>query len=273
MQLFDAFSDYISNSDADATTLNTAVTVAATTAENANETANGFSSVLALFSATGDTTSAGSDELVSRFQSDLMSALGMGDLADGALESLTSEESIAKMQSVFLSMLKTDLLTTSTSDTDTSSTSTEGATGNTDVLIGAATESSGLDDFITTAFGEGGVDWNDGFDTVNLLHHIPLVSDFYQNVTSTDISAVSDLAGSFLYGGPMGLAYSVVNLGVKSMTGESITNNLWSAGYDLLFSQEITGTDESLAESAVGEQGKVAAQSAYQFARRKFDAE
>lgn len=273
MQILETMSGYFTNTVDVGDTVDSTQSTSDSTLATVTETADGFTAMLSTLTLGDSSTSAQSDELVSGIQSAFMRSLGLGEGADEALNLLTSDEGLAKLQGSLLSVLKTDLLKSVVS---ASSSDAQGVTEEvieTESVDSENMASSDWATFLDSAFGEDGVDWNDGFDAVNLLHHIPLVSDFYQNVSSSHISAASDLAGSFLYGGPAGLAYSAVNLGVKEMTGDSITNHLWSAGHDWLFSEETTGTDESVTEGVVGEHGEAVAQSAYQFARRKFDAD
>jgi hypothetical protein len=49
-------------------------------------------------------------------------------------------------------------------------------------------------------------------------------------------TAAASLAGSFLYGGIGGLMYNAVDLAVENVTGQSISNNLWSMGQALVSS-------------------------------------
>lgn len=71
----------------------------------------------------------------------------------------------------------------------------------------AATESTSL-------FGE-------VWDAINPLQHIPIVSSIYRAVSGTDISAFANIAGSTLYGGPIGGAIAAVQEGVSAI-GDAI---------------------------------------------------
>lgn len=268
MRIFDAIGDYFTTADESAQ----AVSDVATTAAEVVSDSNGFTAMLAMLtSADDDTQTQAQDATIADIQSQFTSSLGIPGLDEDVLSSLTSDSGLAKMQSAFLAMLQADLLSSSEASSEvTGETAVSDAEAESVALADGET---GWDSFMNAAFGEDGVDWNDGFDAVNLLHHIPIVADVYQSVSSTHISAVSDLAGSFMYGGPAGLAYSAANLTVQEFTGSSITTNLWELGYDWLFNRDVTGGNESLTEAVAGEGGEAVAHSAYQFARRQFDAD
>ena len=272
MQIFDTIGSYFINTAGAAESTESTSVSTETMSSTVSTGGDGFTTMLSLLAVTSSDTQAQTDDVVTGIQSAFMSSLGVADGAEDAMSLLASDEGLAKLQGTFLAVLKADLLKSAVSasaDSDTAVVAEEAV----EAVVGEEESGSDWDAFMDRAFGDDGVDWNDGFDAVNLLHHIPLVSDFYQNVSSSHISAASDLAGSLLYGGPAGLAYSAVNLGVKEMTGDSITNHLWSAGHNWFFSEDTTGTKESITEAAIGEQGEAAAQSAYQFARRKFVAD
>ena len=93
-----------------------------------------------------------------------------------------------------------------------------------------------LDSLSRFSFGENGLDLNDGFDTFNILQHIPIVSAVYQDVSGQDISAVSKLSGGYFYGGPVGLAFSALDLAVEGLSGKSISKSLVNFNYAEMFS-------------------------------------
>ncbi|MEG3765916.1 hypothetical protein [Alteromonas sp. 14N.309.X.WAT.G.H12] len=261
MLLIDTFSDFFGFGGADTSSTDEASTIDTEQAQPAAD----FASLLTMFSAGGSGTDTSSDEGISQMQSQLMSSLGVAGLGMDTLTDMVSDDNLASMQSTFLTMLQADLFSTGST--------TDSATESTDIASTVEDGESTWDAFKNYGFGSDGLGWTDGFDTVNLLNHIPIVSDVYQAATSTDISAVSDLAGSFLFAGPVGLAYSALDLGVKGMTGDSITGNLWSLGDEWLFEEGVVSDTESLAEAVGGESGEAAASSAYNFARRQFDSD
>lgn len=62
-------------------------------------------------------------------------------------------------------------------------------------------------------------------DTVNPLQHIPVVKDLYQSVSGDQSSAVANMAGGFLFGGPLGLAAGAAGSFLELITGKSLFGN------------------------------------------------
>jgi len=107
---------------------------------------------------------------------------------------------------------------------------------------------------VNAAFNKDGIGLEDAFDTVNFLNHIPVVSSLYSDVTEQeDISTFAKLAGDYMYGGPVGLAFSVLDLAFESYTGTSISDAITEFDYsDFIFGN--TGSDNeeaSFAETVV----------------------
>jgi hypothetical protein len=71
-------------------------------------------------------------------------------------------------------------------------------------------------------FGEDGLTFGDLIDVINPLQHIPIIGTIYRWLTGDEISPASSLAGGFLFGGPIGLAASAVNVAVEEATGDDI---------------------------------------------------
>lgn len=69
-------------------------------------------------------------------------------------------------------------------------------------------------------FGPGGFKFSDFLDIINPLQHIPIVSTIYRAITGDQIEAGSRMAGGALFGGPIGLAASVVSAIVNESTGK-----------------------------------------------------
>lgn len=69
-------------------------------------------------------------------------------------------------------------------------------------------------------FGPGGFKFSDFLDIINPLQHIPIVSTVYRALTGDQIEAGSRMAGGALFGGPIGLAVSVVSAMVNESTGK-----------------------------------------------------
>lgn len=104
------------------------------------------------------------------------------------------------------------------------------------------TDTSFVTELIHFSFNDDGLGMEDAYDVLNVLEHIPVVSSFYQSAKDQEeIGVVSQLAGDFLYGGSVGLAYSVLDLAVEGLTGTSINDAI--AGFDysgFLFSDDVT---------------------------------
>jgi len=100
------------------------------------------------------------------------------------------------------------------------------------------------DNLVSALFGGNGIDLTDGFDAVNVLHHIPLVSTVYQNISDSDISTASKLAGGLLYGGPTGLAFSALDLAIENISGVSIGENIMDFNYDEAWQSLARGLSE-----------------------------
>lgn len=90
-------------------------------------------------------------------------------------------------------------------------------------------------------FGEDGFSFWDLLDIVNPLQHIPVVSTVYRALTGDTIDAGSRLAGGALFGGPVGLAASVVSAMVEESTGKDLGEQaLAMIGIDLGGSEAAT---------------------------------
>ncbi len=70
---------------------------------------------------------------------------------------------------------------------------------------------------------------SDVVDIVNPLHHLPLVSMVYRNVTGDDIHPMSQIIGGALYGGPVGAVTGTANAISKVQTGKNIGDHLFEA--------------------------------------------
>ena len=71
-------------------------------------------------------------------------------------------------------------------------------------------------------FGDSGPSFGDLLDIVNPLQHLPLVGTIYRALTGDAISDGARLAGGTLYGGPVGLAVAMANLGVREAAGRDL---------------------------------------------------
>lgn len=175
-----------------------------------------------------------------------------GILDTSLLSSFTSDDAIATMQNNLLGALQNNVfaaLTAAAAGTTAASgtTSSESSQATTVDIVEAATEEpvSMMDSMMTSAFGENGLDLNDGFDALNILNHLPIISDIYEETTETHAATASSLTGSFIYGGVGGLLYNVADIAVEGMTGKSISATLWD------FGKQVVGGDAAAKDTSV----------------------
>ncbi len=71
--------------------------------------------------------------------------------------------------------------------------------------------------------------FGDFVDMINPLHHIPIVSSFYQNATGDTISPVASLVGGGLLGGFIGFFGAAVNAIFQEATGNSLVGSVANA--------------------------------------------
>lgn len=168
---------------------------------------------------------------IDAMQQSLFSSLGFGNLSGetglGALEQLAGQSLIETMQSSLLSALQTRVF--SAQPEVNSALNDSNAETVDDSVMNSLSQFS---------FGENGLDLKDGFDTFNILQHIPVVSAIYQDVSGQDISAISKLSGGYFYGGPIGLAFSALGIAIESYSGSSVSETLVNFDYNSLFSGE-----------------------------------
>lgn len=221
-------------------------------------------------------------------QQQFMDAIGLGPLGENLASMGQVDADINNLQNRFLALLHQDLLQSaavaaaepdaiavSASPTSSGFNNEHEVANNPGLDSLQAPATTEWQSMLDYAFGQNGPDINDGFDALNLLNHIPVVADIYQQSSATQVSVVSDLAGSFLYGGPTGLAYSALDLTVEGITGRSIAQNMWQLGYDLLFSGNAPASGEvnSAPEGAISNVDESITSHAYAFARRHFAAD
>lgn len=77
----------------------------------------------------------------------------------------------------------------------------------------------------------------DVWDTINPLEHIPFISTLYDAFTDSKPSAGAQIAGGMLFGGPIGLMFSVINLAFEGETGHDAVGSMVAAvsGQDTQF--------------------------------------
>lgn len=80
--------------------------------------------------------------------------------------------------------------------------------------------------------GDEGLGFFDLIDVINPLHHIPVVGTIYRSLTGDQISDAARMAGSAVYGGPMGLVAALTDSVVKAETGRDMgeTAVAWASG-------------------------------------------
>ncbi len=71
-------------------------------------------------------------------------------------------------------------------------------------------------------FGEDGFTFEDFIDIINPLQHIPIVSTVYRQLTGDDLDPGSRIGGGTLFGGPIGLVASLINVLVDETTGKDV---------------------------------------------------
>ncbi|CAB9492458.1 hypothetical protein [Alteromonas macleodii] len=222
--------------------------------------------------------------------SDTVADISATSLAEDALSPLTtisnalSDNAIAAMQGTLLTALQNNIFQALSTNSDTTNTATSATSNLSNASINQSETSPTLfDTLYTNAFGDDGLNLKDGFDVLNIANHLPVVSDIYEATTSSHTAAAASLAGSFLYGGIGGLMYNAVDLAVENVTGQSISNNLWSMGQAFVsssFSKINTDSasqvlDESVLASSPIETNDIkagiankAADATYQFVQR-----
>lgn len=198
------------------------------------------------------------ENFASRLEKGIFSALGLGG-SNISIESLTSDSSLTKIQSSLLTALQTDLFSQATD-----SLSEESSTPKS--LEDTAETASFLSSIYTVTMGKDGATLDDVFDAVNVLNHIPVVNDLYENVTDNHVDLAAGLIGGYLYAGPIGLAYEGLDYFVEQTTGQSMLQNVKSITLESWFSEEseiMTTVEEGVLDT--GEKAT------YEFVSRNFN--
>ena len=243
-------------------------TVENNVANNAEDAANNSQMLPPLFASllasqtndasNGETNNATS--LLTNASNSLDTSLLDGFASDEAISVMQNQLLGALQNNVFSALTASALTNASTNDSEIAVTST--------VQASPIEEPSIMDSMLTTVFGDDGIGLQDGFDTLNIVNHLPIVSDIYEQTTSTHIAAASSLAGSFIYGGVSGLAYNAVDLTVEGITGKSISANLWDYGKQIINAEETSEIASDAAQIANRSIAPSAINSAYEFVRR-----
>lgn len=206
-----------------------------------------------------NTLSAITDPIES-IQQGLMAALSLNSFGGSTLAELTSDESIANLQNAFLVSLQANLFSAS----DTGSDTTANDSANVSDVVESSDFIEDIENLTSSFLGDGKLEIKDVFDTVNILNHVPIVADIYEETMSTNVAPVSSIVGSYMYGGAIGLGYAVANLAVENFTGESIYSNLAGFFFDDEQQAAVESTTEALAENINQ------TNDAYQFVKRTF---
>ncbi|MDO6694609.1 hypothetical protein Q4574_15035 [Aliiglaciecola sp. 3_MG-2023] len=180
-----------------------------------------FGSLLSLMqdseNTSSDAESSGISATIDSMQKNLVTAIGLDQFAGDALSQLSSLSSITNLQTSLLSNLNASLFSAAipSGETDVSATDlSETATDRTFL--------SSVEDFSNYIVGDDGLGVDDLFDTVNILNHIPVVSDIYQSTSEIDVDPVAEIIGGYAYGGPIGVAFAAADMALESYTGKSI---------------------------------------------------
>ena len=76
------------------------------------------------------------------------------------------------------------------------------------------------------AFGADGFTFLDFLDIINPLQHIPIVGTLYRSMTGDEIDPGSRIAGSTLFGGPIGTVVAMANVAVEQSTGQDMGDHM-----------------------------------------------
>ncbi|MBU2878401.1 hypothetical protein [Aliiglaciecola lipolytica] len=201
------------------------------------------------------------DSAIDSIQKSLFSAIGLDQFTEDSLSQLTSLDSIANLQTSLLSSLSANLFSSATAAI---SAEPEVSTTDLSALNSDTTLLGSIQDISNYVIGEDGLGMDDFFDTINILNHIPIVSDIYQNTSHTSVDPVSELLGGFVYGGPIGMAFAAADMAIESFSGKSIYNNVT----DYMFED----ADKETIESTVSQVTNTIEQAnkAYSFVSRNY---
>lgn len=197
-------------------------------------------------------------------QKGLLAAVGLDGLDDTNLSQLGAENSISSMQNSLLASLQASLFNQANTSVESTNIQVENSLSDAASSYTSETFFSQFGNVADYSFGSDGLVADDLFDTINPLNHIPVVSDIYQSVTSTEVDPISDIVGGFAFGGPMGLGYAAINLAVEGYTGKSMYSHFTDYFFDTQ-AQEIVESESSKVSDTISQ-----ANQAYQFVSRTF---
>jgi hypothetical protein len=75
-------------------------------------------------------------------------------------------------------------------------------------------------------FGADGFTTSDAIDIINPLQHLPIIGPLYREVTGDSLDPFSRIAGNTLFFGPIGAAFSSINVVVEKITGRDVGSNV-----------------------------------------------
>lgn len=79
-----------------------------------------------------------------------------------------------------------------------------------------------INDAVQGPFGNDGLTFADVLDVINPLQHLPIISTIYRNLTGDTIDPAPRIAGSALFGGPIGAFFGIINVVSKTETGRDV---------------------------------------------------
>ncbi|SDH61231.1 hypothetical protein [Roseospirillum parvum] len=98
-------------------------------------------------------------------------------------------------------------------------------------------------------FGDDGLTFWDVLDIINPLQHLPVISTFYREWTGDQIDALPRIVGGGIFGGPLGVAASVVNTVIEGETGDDLGGHVMTA----LFGPDTPATPDAAPATRLAE--------------------
>jgi hypothetical protein len=94
--------------------------------------------------------------------------------------------------------------------------------------VASATAPADIKTASTSTSSDGKSFWQDVLDVVNPLQHLPVVGTVYRAITGDKMGDVEKVAGDTLYGGPVGLASSLLDVAFEKITGKDFGDTVLS---------------------------------------------
>lgn len=73
--------------------------------------------------------------------------------------------------------------------------------------------------------------FDDFIDLINPLQHLPIIGTIYRELTGDTIEASARILGGALYGGPIGLAFGVLDAIVEDASGATVGGHVYAAAF------------------------------------------